>query len=102
MELEKAGVSDSRLFARDLVKVQMPRGHNKRGVWGISVLYGTSPESKFDGAVGVVTDVDPVGPYTRPQYLVDFRSQDNSRLALPWQAQWFREEFLELVERGQP
>jgi len=76
----------------------LPRGHNKRGVWGISVLYSTSPEAKFDGAAGVVTAINLTGPYSLPQYLVDFRSQDNSRLALPWQAQWFREEFLEPVE----
>lgn len=78
----------------------MPRGHNKRGVWGISVLYSTSQEARFDGATGVVTDVNPTGPFTIPLYLVDFREKDNPRLALPWQAHWFREEFLELVERS--
>jgi hypothetical protein len=97
---EQALVGNSRFFVGDVVRVQMPRGHNKRGVWGISPLYTTLPEAKFDGAVGTVTDVDPVGPYTRPQYLVDFRTHDNSRLGIPWQAQWFREEFLELEARG--
>lgn len=93
-------VSKSRFFVGDVVRVDMPRGHNKRGVWGISPLFVTSPEAKFDGAIGVVKDVDPEGPYTVPLYLVDFSGHDNSRLAIPWQAHWFREEFLELVERG--
>ena len=92
-------VSKARLFVGDVVRVDMPRGHNKRGVWGISPLYTTSQEAKFDGAVGVVTEVKPTGPYTIPLYLVDFRQKDNSRMGLPWQAHWFREEFLELVER---
>lgn len=91
-------INQSRLFVGDVVRVAMPRGHNKRGVWGISVLFTTSPEAKFDGATGVVTKVDPVGPSTIPLYLVDFRQRDNSRLNLPWQAQWFREAFLERVD----
>lgn len=95
----EATISKSRLFVGDVVRVAIPHGHNKRGVWGISVLYTTSPEARFDGAVGVVTKVEPVGPYTIPQYLVDFRSKDNGRMSLPWQAQWFREEFLTKVER---
>ena len=92
--MAEATVNKSRLFVGDVVRVHMPRGHNKRGVWGISPLYTTSQEAKFDGATGVVREVQPVGPYTIPQYLVDFRDHDNSRLGIPWQAQWFREEFL--------
>jgi len=83
----------------DTVRVEMPRGYNKRGVLGVSVLYTTSPEAKFEGAVGRITEINPRGPYTVHQYLVDFRSHDNSRLGLPWQAHWFREEWLDLVER---
>ncbi|CAN5546092.1 hypothetical protein BH23CHL4_BH23CHL4_17450 [soil metagenome] len=100
MVLEHVVINDSRLFVGDVVKVEMPRGHNKRGVWGINPLYTTSTEAKFDGAIGVVTGVNPEGPLTIPLYLVDFRQQDNSRLALPWQAHWFREVFLELVQRA--
>lgn len=87
-------------FTGDQVRVAMPRGYNKRGVLGISVLYTTSPEAKFDGAQGVITEINPEGPYSVHQYLVDFRPFDNSRLGLPWQAHWFREEWLELVERA--
>lgn len=76
------------------VKVAMPRGRNKRGVMGISVMYTTSQEAKFDGAVGTVTEINPRGPYGIPLYLVDFREHDNSRLGIPWQAQWFREEWI--------
>jgi hypothetical protein len=97
--VESESVNDSRFFVGDVVRVAMPRGHNKRGVWGISVLYTTSPEARFDGAVGTVVEVNPQGPYTIPLYLVDFRGHDN-RVAIPWQAQWFREEWLDLVQRG--
>ena len=100
MVAEHAVISDSRLFVGDVVRVAMPRGHNKRGVWGINPLFSTSQEAKFEGATGTVVDVNPEGPYTIPLYLVDFRQHDNSRLGLPWQAHWFREVFLELVERG--
>jgi hypothetical protein len=86
-------VSESRYLVGDTVQVHMPRGHNKRGVWGISVLYTTSPEAKFDGAVGKIVEIDPRGPYTVPLYLVDFRESGN-KVAIPWQAQWFREEWL--------
>lgn len=86
-------VAKSRYFVGDTVEVHMPRGHNKRGVWGISVLYTTSPEAKFDGAVGKIVEINPEGPYTIPLYLVDFRDSGN-KAAIPWQAQWFREEFL--------
>jgi hypothetical protein len=83
----------------DKVRVEMPRGYSKRGVLGISVMYTTWPEAKFDGATGQVVEVNPRGPYTVHQYLVDFRGHDNSRLGIPWQSQWFREEWLSLVER---
>ncbi len=84
----------------DIVRVEMPRGYNKRGVLGVSVLYTTSPEAKFEGAVGRVAEINPQGPYMVHQYLVDFRGHDNSRLGIPWQAHWFREEWLALVERA--
>lgn len=87
-------------FIGDTVRVQMPRGYNKRGVLGISVMYTTWPEARFEGAVGRITEINPEGPYTVHQYLVDFRGHDNSRIGIPWQAQWFREEWLELVERS--
>jgi len=80
------------------VKVKMPRGLSKRGVMGISVLYSTSPEAKFDGAVGTVTEINPKGPYGIPLYLVDFRGHEN-RTAIPWQVQWFREEWIVSTER---
>jgi hypothetical protein len=84
----------------DKVRVELPRGYSKRGVLGISVLYSTSPEARFEGAVGTVTKINPSGPYSVHQYLVDFRPFDNSRLGIPWQAQWFREEWLSLQERA--
>ena len=86
-------------FVGDVVKVEMPRGYSNRGVLGVSLLFTTSPEARFDGATGTVTEINPVGPFSAPQYLVDFRTHDNSRAGLPWQAQWFREEWLALVER---
>ena len=78
----------------DEVRVQMPRGKSKRGVMGISVMYTTSQEAKFDGATGVVTEINPRGPYGIPLYLVDFSGHDNSRIGIPWQAQWIREEWI--------
>jgi hypothetical protein len=80
------------------VKVQMPRGKNKRGVTGISVMYVTSQEAKFDGAVGMVKEINPRGPNGIPLYLVDFRDHEN-RVAIPWQAQWFREEWITSTQR---
>ena len=77
----------------DTVQVTMPRGYNKRGVLGISVLYTTTPEARFDGATGTVTEINPRGTLGIPLYLVDFRDHDN-RVAIPWQSQWFREEWL--------
>jgi hypothetical protein len=77
----------------DIVRVAMPKGVNKRGVVGVSVLYTTWPEARFDGALGEVVEYNPKGTYGIPQYLVDFRGQKN-RAAIPWQLQWFREEWL--------
>ena len=42
----------------DIVRVAMPRGRNTRGVMGVHVMFTTSPEAKFDGAVGVITRID--------------------------------------------
>jgi hypothetical protein len=78
----------------DKVRVELPRGYSKRGVLGISVMYTTSPEARFEGAIGDVTQINPAGLHSVHQYLVDFRPYDNSRLGIPWQAQWFREEWL--------
>ena len=75
------------------VRVALPKGVNKRGVVGISVLYTTWPEARFDGAVGTVVEHNPSGTYGIPLYLVDFRDHKN-RAAIPWQSQWFREEWL--------
>jgi hypothetical protein len=77
----------------DEVKVSMPKGKNKRGVLGVSVMYTTSQEAKFEGAVGTVTGLNPRGPYEIPLYLVDFSGHEN-RVAIPWSAQWFREEWI--------
>src|SRR6266508_6963691 len=83
----------ARFAVGDVVRVALPRGPNKRGIVGVSVLYATSPESRFDGAVGAVEQINPRGPYGIPLYLVNFRGHDN-RIAIPWQSQWFREEWL--------
>ena len=87
-------------FNGDIVRVQMPRGYTGRGLLSISLMFSTHPEARFEGAVGTVTEINPIGPYTVHQYLVDFRTHDNSRIGIPWQAQWFREEWLELVEQA--
>jgi hypothetical protein len=86
-------------FSGDIVRVEMPRGYSVRGVLGVSLMFTTSAEAKFEGAIGTITEINPVGPQSVHQYLVDFRTHDNSRLGIPWQAQWFREEWLGLVER---
>jgi hypothetical protein len=80
----------------DKVRIALPRGYSKRGVLGISVMYTTHPEARFEGALGEIVDINPRGLYSTPQYLVDFRQhqQENARLGIPWQAQWFREEWL--------
>jgi len=83
----------ARFQVGDTVRVMMTKGLNKRGVAGVSVMYATWPEARFDGAVGKVTEINPRGPNGIPLFLVDFRGQDN-RIAIPWQAQWFREEWL--------
>ena len=81
----------------DIVRVEMPKGVNKRGVVGISVMYTTWPEARFDGAVGDVAEINPVGPNGIPLYLVNFKGHKN-KVAIPWQSQWFREEWIEHVE----
>lgn len=81
----------------DEVKVRMPRGRNNRGVMGVHLMFTTSPEAKFDGAVGVITEINPHGSHGIPQFLVDFRNHDNPWI--PWQAQWFRENWLERTEQ---
>jgi hypothetical protein len=77
----------------DVVRVEMPKGVNKRGVVGISVLFTTWPEARFDGASGTVTKIDPSGPSGIPLFLVDFKDHKN-KVSVPWQAQWFREEWI--------
>jgi hypothetical protein len=92
-----------KLAVGDEVKVQLPEGRNNRGVLGVHVMYATSPESKFEGAVGVITQIDPRGlrafdsrgDLGLPQFLVDFRGHKNP--SIPWQVQWFRENW-----RGPP
>jgi hypothetical protein len=84
------------------VKVRLPRGKSKRGVMGISVMYTTSQEAKFDGATGVVTSINPRGPLGIPLYLVDFSGHDNSRVGIPWQAQWMREEWIVAAQSKRP
>ena len=77
----------------DEVTVAMPRGVSKRGIPGISVLYTTWPEARFDGATGTVIGIDPRSQYGIPLYLVDF-SRHKNRVAIPWQRQWFRGEWI--------
>lgn len=92
----------ARFVIGDEVKVQLPRGKSKRGLMGISVMYTTSPEAKFDGATGVVTDIDPRSTLGIPLYLVDFSGHDNSRVGIPWQAQWIREEWMVGTRQQEP
>ena len=67
------GRGDLNLFDfGDEVTVAMPRGVSKRGIPGISVLYTTWPEARFDGAAGTVIGIDPRSTYGIPLYLVDF------------------------------
>lgn len=89
----------ARFEVGDEVKVTMPRSKNKRGVMGVHVMYTTSQEAKFDGATGVITEIDPTGTHGIPLYLVDFRNHEN-RVAIPWVVQWFRENWLTPV--GKP
>ncbi len=83
------------------VRVRLPQGRNKRGVVGISVLYSTSPEARFDSATGTITEINPRAPLGIHLYLVDFRGHEN-RVAIPWQAQWFREEWLTPIGAPRP
>jgi hypothetical protein len=83
----------------DIVRVELPRGYSTRGVLGISLMFSTSVEAKFEGAIGTITQINPTGPQGVHQYLVDFRTHDNGRVGIPWQAHWFREEWLALRER---
>ncbi|MBA2470156.1 MAG: hypothetical protein H0V37_12190 [Chloroflexia bacterium] len=92
----------ARFAVGEEVKVQLPRGKSKRGVMGISVMFTTSQEAKFDGATGVVTEINPRGPLGIPLYLVDFSGHDNSRVGIPWQAQWMREEWIVSTRRDEP
>jgi len=80
----------------DIVRVAMPRGRNNRGVMGVHVMFTTSQEAKFDGATGTVVDINPDGTHNIPLYLVDFSGHEN-RVAIPWTAQWFRENWIQLV-----
>ncbi|MFN8594534.1 MAG: hypothetical protein U0031_24035 [Thermomicrobiales bacterium] len=86
----------------DTVRVAMPRGVSKRGIPGISVLYTTWPEARFDGATGTIVEINARSTYGIPLYLVDFAGHKN-RVAIPWQRQWFRPEWIvpagERVER---
>jgi hypothetical protein len=77
----------------DVVRVAMPRGVNRRGIPGISVLYTTWPEARFDGATGTVVGIEPRSRFGIPLYLVDF-TQHKNRVAIPWQRQWFRQEWI--------
>src|SRR3954453_12579577 len=86
----------------DTVRVEVSPGYSKRGVYGISVMYTTHPEARFQGAIGAITEINPTGLYSTPQYLVDFRGNDNYRLGIPWQAQWFREDWLEHAPDAAP
>ena len=98
----ETGNNMARFESGDEVKVRMPRGKSKRGVMGISVMYTTSQEAKFDGATGTVTGIDPRSPLGIPLYLVDFSGHDNSRLGIPWQAQWMREEWIVPTQEKAP
>ena len=91
----------ARFEAGDQVRVEMPKGVNKRGIVGISVLYTTWPEARFDGAVGDIVEINPRGQYGIPLYLVNFRGHEH-RVAIPWQSQWFREEWLALAKERRP
>lgn len=82
----------------DEVRVDMPKGLNKRGVVGISVMYTTWPEARFDGAVGTVLEINPRGKLGIALYLVSFRDHEN-KVAVPWQSEWFREEWITLARQ---
>ena len=77
----------------DVVKVQMPRGKNARGVEGVHVMYTTSQEAKCDGAVGTIIDIDVDGTHGIPRYLVDFTKNEN-RWMPPYVRYWFRADWI--------
>jgi hypothetical protein len=83
------------------VRVEMPKGINRRGIPGISVMYTTWPEARFDGAVGTVIEIDPRSKYGIPLYLVDF-SQHKNQVAIPWRRQWFRAAWIVPVQDRAP
>jgi hypothetical protein len=87
----------ARIAVGQTVRVNLPKGKSKRGVPGVSVMYATWIESRFEGAVGTVTEMNPRGPFGHPVYLVDFTGHTN-KMQLPYQAQWFRGEWLAPVE----
>ena len=91
----------ARFAVGDAVRVSLPKGPNKRGVVGVSVMFATSQEARFDGATGTIREINPRGPLGVPLYLVDFRGHEN-RVAVPWQAQWFREAWLTPARRPEP
>ena len=84
----------------DEVRVEMPKGVSRRGIPGISVMYTTWPEARFDGAVGRIVGIDPRSKYGIPLYLVDFSKHKNRNI--PWQRQWFRAEWIEPVAERKP
>lgn len=83
----------ARVGIGDQVRVALPQGKSKRGVPGISVMFFTSMEARFEGATGTVTEINPRGPYGLPVMLVDFTTHKN-KVAVPWQQHWFRDEWL--------
>jgi len=76
----------------DEVRVTMPHAPNKRGVMGVHPMYTTSPQAKFDGAVGTITAIDVEGTHGIPLFLVDFRDHENR--GIPWGVEWFRQNWL--------
>ncbi|HWV23822.1 MAG TPA: hypothetical protein VNZ58_06510 [Thermomicrobiales bacterium] len=76
----------------DEVQVTMPHAPNKRGVSGVHPMYTTSPEAKFDGATGTITDINVDGSHGIALFLVDFRDHNNR--GIPWGVQWFRQNWL--------
>ncbi len=86
-----------RITIGDEVKVQLPEGRSSRGVEGIHVMHITSPEARFEGAVGVVAEINPRSSHGIPQFLVDFSTRDNPWI--PYQAEWFRENWLEPTDK---
>src|SRR5665811_1831334 len=92
MDLGEGEAKMVEIAVGDEVKISMPQGKNLRGVPGVHLMFSTSPEAKFDGGTGVVTKINPRGAQGIPLFLVDFRNHDNPYI--PWQAEWFRENWL--------